>query len=173
MAEEAGVVQIFGAFGCPLGLELAQLLEVLLELPMDALFIEGEQFQVLGVVAHRLGGGDGGVGFGMFGVVVVAGAIEMAHGDDVVALGAGVVETPGFFGDRTGEEDFHGADGGEVGHHFVAEGVVFDAIFFGHHGGLTGDAVAAGVLAGAPLAFDGAWAGGGLGVDAVGCELTF
>jgi hypothetical protein len=110
--------------------------------------------QVVGVVADGLGGGNGGVGFGMFGAEVVAGAIEMTDGDDVVSLSPDVVEAPGFFGYGAGEEGFHGAYGGETGDHFVAEIVVFDAVFFGHDRGLRGDAVAAGVLAGSFLARD-------------------
>jgi hypothetical protein len=39
-------------------------------------------------------GGDGGVDFGVVGAIEVASAVEVAGGDDVVALGAGVVETP-------------------------------------------------------------------------------
>src|SRR5580693_2371205 len=128
-------------YGFSLGLELAELREVLLKGAMDALLVEGEKFEVLGVVAGDLGRGDGSVDFGMFSLVGVAGTIEMADGDDVVALAAGVVETPGFLGDGTGEEDFHGADGGEIGYHIAAEFVVFDAILFGHDGGLRGDAV--------------------------------
>jgi hypothetical protein len=99
----------------------------------------------------------------------------MADGDDVVALGAGMVETPCFFGDGAGEEGFHygkpGADWCEVGHHFGAEIVVFDAFFVGHDCGLGGDAVSAGVLTGGFLAFGAAGAGGFFGVRAVGCEL--
>ena len=44
----------------------------------------------------------------MFSFVAIAGAaIEMADGDDVGASRAGVVETPLFLGDGTGEEGFH------------------------------------------------------------------
>ena len=68
-------------------------------------------------------------------------------------LRAGVVETPGFFGHRAGEEGFYGADGCEIGHHVRAEFVVFHAIFFGHDGGLRCDAVTECVLAGAFAAF--------------------
>jgi hypothetical protein len=72
----------------------------------------------------------------------------MAESLDIFALRAGVVETPGFFGDGTGEEGFERADGGEIGRESGAKGIVPDAIFFGADGGLGGDTVTEGVHAG-------------------------
>ena len=46
----------------------------------------------------------------------------------------------------------------------MAEVVVFDAVFFGHDRGLSGDAVSAGVLAGGLFALDGAGTGGFFGI---------
>jgi len=110
------------------------------------------------------------VDLGVFGVVEVASAVEVSDGDDVVALGAGVVEAPRFFGGGGGVEGFHFADGGEFGDHSLGEAVMGDAVFVGHDGDLGGEGVAAGVLGGTGFAGFSARAGGFGGVRAVGGE---
>ena len=78
MAEEAGFFEIGVALGLPLGLELPELFEVLLEGAMDALLVKRQQFERFGVVANGCGAGDGAVGFGVVGIIEVAGAVEVA-----------------------------------------------------------------------------------------------
>ena len=173
LEEFAGFFEFFFVFGAAFGLEGFEFLLVLFEGSSGACFVERDQFECFGAVANGAGRGDGGVDLGMLGGVGVAGAIEMADGYDVAGLGAGVVETPGFFGYGTGEESFHRTDGCEIGHHVGAEFVVFDAIFVGHDGGLRCDAVAECVLAGLFFTVGCVGSCGVLRVGAIGCLLLF
>jgi hypothetical protein len=82
-------------------------------------------------------------------------------------------QTPGSANDFSGEELFHGADGTEV----LPEGIIEVLIFLGFVGldavQLGEEAEGDGVFGGAGFAFGGAGSGGGLGIDAIGGDLSF
>jgi hypothetical protein len=133
------------------GLEGLQRGEVLLDGPVDALFVKGEELESFRFSGEDVGGGEGGVKFGEIGAGLSA-ILKLAEGEDVVFNRTDPVETPTVRRNALGDLDFHGSLGCEVFHESLGEFVVGGAVLVSHGGDLTGDTVTARVEAGALLA---------------------
>ena len=168
--EEAGFFEGLFEGGFAFGLEGVEAGFVALDFAGDALLVDGEEGEFFGVAPEGAGLRKGGVDLGVFGDDVgVRGGV--AEGEDVVFDGAGAAEAPFVFGDGLGDLRFEGAFG-VVGEADVAgefqEGL---AVFFGHGGDLTGEAVTPGVQGGPGFSFGRFRARGLFRVTAIGVDL--
>ena len=84
------------------GLEGLQQGEVLLEAPVDALLVEGEELELLRLHGEDAGGGEGVVDLGVRRFKNAAVFAE-AEGEEVVLDGADPIQTPAVGGDALGE----------------------------------------------------------------------
>jgi hypothetical protein len=132
------------------GLEGLQQGEVLLDGPVDALLVKGEQFKLFRLQGEDVGCGQGCVDLGNIGAGLAA-ILKLAEGEEVVLDGANAIETPAVGGDALRELDFHGSLGREIFHESLGEFVVGGAVLVSHGGDLTSDAVTERVEAGALL----------------------
>ena len=95
------------------GLEGLKHSPVLLERPVDALLVNGEQLELLRLEGENVCSGEGCVDLGDIGARLAA-ILKLAEGEEIVFDGAGSVETPAVGGDALGELCFHGSLGCEV-----------------------------------------------------------
>jgi hypothetical protein len=146
------------------GLEFVELAEGFFEGALEALLVEGEVDEGVGVFAEFARGGEGGVDFGMVDVDV-AGFFEVAEGEHAVFDGADSVQAPLGIDESLGELAFDGSFGFEAGEEFCPEGLVGGEVFGGEDDDASGESVAEGVEAGAAFAFGGAGSGGFAGID--------
>ena len=132
--------------------------EIFLETAVDALLVEGQEFEVFRFDREDARGDERGVDLRVLGGDFI-GVVGKADGEEVVFDGAAAVETPAIGRYALGELEFEGP----FGHHGCDEGggelVVGNAIFVGHGGYLAGQIVTAGVEAGVSFAFFGFGAG--------------
>jgi hypothetical protein len=122
--------------------------EVLLEAPVDALFVEREKLECLRLHREDARGCEGGIDLIVIGAELAAVFVE-AESEEVVFDGADPVQSPTVGGDALGELHFHGSFGREILDESLGEFVVSGAVFVSHRGDLASDAVAASVHAGA------------------------
>jgi len=96
-------------------------------------------------------GGQGCIDLGDIGAGLTS-ILELAESEVIVFDGADSIQTPAVGSDALGELDLHGSVGREVFHESFRERVVGGAVFVGHGGDLTGNAVAERVEPGTLLA---------------------
>ena len=102
--------------------------EVLLETAVDALLVEGQEFEVLRFDCEDARGDERGVDLRVLGGDF-AGVIREANGEEVVFDGARAVETPAIGGYALSQLGFQGPLGHHGGDHGGGECVVSDAVF--------------------------------------------
>lgn len=97
--------------GFAIGLQLAEQGEIALDVALDAVFVEGEELEILALGEPDAGLGEGRVHFFVAGGgAIVAGEAE---GKDGAFDGGSALETPAVVGDGLHEVGLHGSDGGE------------------------------------------------------------
>jgi hypothetical protein len=91
--ERGGLLHGGFLLGFAVGLEGLQHGEVLLNGPVDALLVKGEELELFGFQGEDAGGGEGGVDLGVTGLVVIgqenAAVFVETKGEEVVLNGAG------------------------------------------------------------------------------------
>jgi hypothetical protein len=163
LGEELGFFESLLALGFSFGLEFVELLQISLQVAIDALLVDGQELELNGLGLEGSGIGQGDVDF--------AALAFLAEGEHVVLYGAGAVETPAIFGYGIGELVLQGRFGLEAVGELATERVVGFAIFGGQDVDLAGESVTEIVPAGVGFAFWGSWACRAQGVAAVGLEL--
>jgi hypothetical protein len=98
---------------------------------------------------------------------------EVAHAEHAVFDGPYTVDAPLIVGYRLGELTLDWGLGVEAVDHFFAEGMVGVHVFGREHDDARGESVAEGVHAGTSLALWSSWSVGFLGVETVGCVLSW
>ena len=155
--EQAGFLFRFYDGGFALGLESTKLGCVLFEAATDALFVEGEELEILSLSDPGLALGERGVEFGSGGIGPAV--LPMAESEDGIFEGAGSMEAPFVLGDGLREIELQRADGGESlddGVTVLLEGLL---VFRGEDDELASEAVAEGVQARTSFTFGGTGAG--------------
>ena len=152
------------------GLEGLQEGEVALHGFVEALFVQGEELELVRFPGKDAGGVEGGIDLLVIGVKL-AGVALLAQGEEVVFDGAGPVESPTVGGDALGQLGCHSALGGEAADESLRKLFVSGALLIGHRRDLAGEAVTERVQAGALAALYRFGSRGQTGVVAIGGEL--
>ena len=93
IAEADGVIHVRLEAFTALGLEFFELTEGFFHGPMEALFVDAEVDEGLGVVAEGAGGGHGGMDLGVW-AIEIARRFEMTLGQHAVFDGTNAIDAP-------------------------------------------------------------------------------
>ena len=158
-----------GEFAVPL--QIAELGRVLFHRTADAVFVSCQEIKLAGVVHPGAALGEGGVEFGLIGIL--GDMFALAEREDGVFQGTGAVEAPAVLGDGLGEIDFESAFGGEGLADSVAVLVEGFLVFRSVDDDLAGESVAEGVEGRTLFTFRGPRTRRKLGVFTAGGKLCF
>jgi hypothetical protein len=114
--------------------------EVLLHCAAQALFVKGEELELLRLLREDMSCGECCVDLGNVGAGLTS-LLELAEGEEIVLDGAHTIQTPAVGCDALGELDLHGSFGPEVLHESFRKCVVGGAVFVSHGRDLAGETV--------------------------------
>ncbi len=137
--------------GATLGLDLAELLDDVVELAREALAVHAEGVEGLDLFAERMDDDERGVNLGMFGDNFVF-VLCKSESDQVIFERGNAIHAPRGVGERLYELVFEHTLRLELNEEFPRERVVGIQVLDGQDDGVAGEAVTVGVEGGAFLA---------------------
>jgi hypothetical protein len=126
-----GFFHLLCFFGLALGLKVLQELDVLVDVAVGALFVEGQELESLCFFLVGAGLRERVFDFGVVVGIACIGDVAGPDGEEVVFDGSGAIESPVIMRDSGDELDFGGALGFPFRHVAFEEDVVHDAIGLG------------------------------------------